>query len=138
MKLEFTTEKKDIERLTRWISCDPHHKGQDAKWWFTGADTSLLCFCFYDDEGPVAYVRIDKEKDFCRLHTQFAPRDEVSKFRLIKAMLRCIPIIEKFCMQHGKGIIFQSNSELLISFMIKKFNFKSVSNSDYKLLFQEG
>jgi hypothetical protein len=134
-----TTTGRDVERLVRWTKLDPYHLDHlDPDFWMTGAKNSLLCFCFCDTEGPVVYVRIDKEGNLCRLHTQFPPRDDVSKLRLVKAMLKCFLIVEHFCKQHGEGIIFSSESDLLISFMIKKFRFEAAGNNDYKLLFQEG
>lgn len=135
MKLVPSSE-DDIERLSRWIKYDPYHKDcLDPNWWLTGA--GLLSFCFHDDEGPVAYVRLDakNEDGFIRLHTQFAPRDEVSKVRLVEAMLRFIPILQYMCRkQGGNGIIFQSVSLSLIEFMKNKFGFQPAGGDDYILL----
>jgi hypothetical protein len=132
MKLTPSTN-KDIDRLSKWIESDPYHKDYlDPYWWITGAEGSWLSFCLEDNEGPLCYVRLDEERDgLIRLHTQFAPREEVTKIRLIKGMLKCVPIVQEFCEWHGSGVIFQSTSSLLIDFMKRKFNFEDVGQTDF-------
>jgi len=131
---------QDIERLSRWIKADPYHKDcLNPQWWLTG--NGILCFCLQDDIGPVAYVRLDAEdlEGLIRLHTQFAPRDEVLKLRLIKAMLKCVPIVQEFCKQRGgNGIVFQSVNPLLIDFMKRKFGFQPAGDDDYILSLKVG
>lgn len=140
MKLTPSTE-QDIEILKRWSEqdIDLTHCRIDPAWWLTGAEGSLLSFCLQDEDGPVAYVRLDKKRPdgLIRLHTQFAPREEVAKLRLAKGMLKCVPVVQDFCKQQGgSGIIFQSSSPLLIDFMKRKFGFQSAGSNDYVLLFQ--
>ena len=134
MKLTPSTE-KDIERLSKWIESDPYHKDYlDPYWWVTGAEGSLLSFCLEDSTGPLCYFRLDQKRadGFIRLHIQFAPREEVTKIRLVKGLLKCIPIMQQFCRaQNGSGIIFQSVSPLLIDFGKRKFGFKSAGGDDY-------
>jgi hypothetical protein len=132
MKLTQTTE-QDIERLVRWIEADPYHKDcLNPYWWLTGM--GVFAFCLQDKEGPLSYVRLD-EKDsdgLIRLHTQFGPVEEVSKSRLVVGMLDCIPVVQQFCKdQNGTGIIFQSVSPSLISFMKKKFRFEDFGQDDF-------
>jgi hypothetical protein len=141
MKLVPSTE-QDIERLTAWIEADPYHKDcLNPMWWLTGADHGcLLAFRLDDDHGALCYVRLDQEvlSSRIRLHTQFAPIEQVSKLRLVKGMLKCIPVIEDFCTkQNASGIIFQSVSPLLIDFMDRKFGFKPAGGDDYLLKFED-
>lgn len=132
MKLAHTTE-LDVEHLARWIAQDPYHQDcLNPYWWMTGL--GVLAFCLRDKEGPLAYVRLDEKNadGLIRLHTQFGPREEVSKSRLVAGMLQCIPIVQQFCIeQSGKGIIFQSVSPSLIGFMKKKFNFEDFNQDDF-------
>lgn len=138
MKLIPSTE-QDITTLTQWIQNDPYHKDYlDPLWWLTGADGTLLAFCLTDDQGAICFVRLDEKNDnTIRLHCQFAPRDQVSKIRLLKGMLKCIPVVQSFCRNEGaSGIVFQSVNPLLIDFMKRKFGFEHVSQNDY--LWQAG
>jgi hypothetical protein len=137
------SDDKDVERLLRWIALDEFHRDLPLNpyFWLTAAHGSLLAFRLDDNDGPLCYVRLD-EKDSLgeiRLHTQFAPRDEVSKLRLVKGMLQCIPMVLYECRrQHAAGIIFESVSPTLIGFMSKKFGFKPAGGTDYILPLQEG
>jgi hypothetical protein len=135
MRLAHSTE-QDVPQIQEWIKLDPHHKEHDPKWWLTG--NGLLSFVLLDDKGPLCYVRLDKEDNMVRLHTQFGPREEVNKIRLIKGMLHCIPIVISFSMgqRDVTGVVFSSVSESLIFFMEKKYDFKSVGNDDYVLDFE--
>lgn len=136
MKLVPSTE-QDIDILSRWIEFDKYHDNVDPHWWLTGADGSLLSFCVQDEIGCVAYVRLDEKQDsLIRLHTQFGPREEVSKIRLVESMDKCIPMIRQFCEQHDAGVIFQSTSPSLIHFMEMKFQFKPAGGNDYVLPLQ--
>jgi hypothetical protein len=132
----------DRERLERWIKEDPYHKDfLHPFWWLTGRDGTLLCFRLDDFDGPLCYVRLDEKlpDGTIRLHTQFAPREEVSKLRLVKGMLKCIPIILHVCrQQHAVSIVFQSVSPTLIGFMQKKFGFQPAGGTDYMLPLQAG
>ena len=134
---------KDIATLRYWmdVDIDPTHHCADPFWWITGSEGSLLCFCTQDSEGPLCYVRLDpKDSDgLIRLHTQFAPRDQVSKLRLVGAMLKCFPMVQLFCRQQsGSGIIFQSTSMSLIDFMKRKFGFEQFSQDQFIWRTKEG
>jgi hypothetical protein len=141
IKLSPSTE-QDIERLTAWIKSDPYHKDcLNPIWWLTGVEGSLLSFRLDDDHGPLCYVRLDQDilTGLIRLHTQFAPRQDVSKLRLVRGMLKCVPIVEKFSReQKASGIVFQSTSPLLIDFMKKKFEFQPAGGDDYLFPLQAG
>jgi hypothetical protein len=139
MKLTSSTG-QNIEQLSAWIAADPDHSGEmSAEWWVTGSEGSLLAFRLDDACGPLCYVRLD-EKDsngLIRLHTQFAPRQQVSKVRLIKGMLWCVPVVQKFCeQQNSSNIIFQSSNTLLVGFMKRKFRVQLAGGSDYILPLQ--
>ena len=77
---------EDLEQLNEWILHDPYHFHQgQPEWWLTGND-NLLAFCLMDETGPICYVRLDMEKEYVRIHTQFAPESVVGKRRLVAAM----------------------------------------------------
>lgn len=128
--------KDDISQLAEWIEADPwHHNQGQPEWWLTG--NGALSFCLQDDKGPLCYVRLDQEGELIRLHTQFAPYDEVNKIRLVRGMIKCLPMVEKFARDSkANGIIFKSSSAGLIQFMKKwNKNFKEAQNDDYVLTF---
>jgi hypothetical protein len=136
MKFTESTE-NDIEQLTEWIQNDPYHRDcLDPYWWLTGQ--GLLSFCIQDSNGPTMYVRLDKDGELLRLHTQFAPESEVSKLRVIKSILRSLPKIELIARAYNlKGFIFKSTSLSLINFMKNKFGFIPVNSEDYQMLFED-
>ena len=139
MKFESSTE-QDIEQLQRWIDIDLYHKNLFVPtWWLTGAPGSLLSFRLDDSKGTVCYVRVNKYEHYCRLYIQFAPEQEVSKVRLVKALLKMIPMIAEYCKkQDVEGVIFESVSPTLIAFGKKVFGFQPVGGNDYMLQFQAG
>lgn len=129
---------KDLPRIEDWIDHDFFHfQKMAADWWIGGADCVLSCRVD-DHEGPVMYMKADKEKELVRLHVQFAPESVVSKRRVIHAILDGFPrfvwVMKTFPI---KGIIFESVNDLLISFMKKKLSFASCGGDDYLLQFQE-
>lgn len=135
MKLTESTL-SDIKQLTEWIASDSYHKVQgQAEWWLTG-NGGLLSFCLQDEKGPLCYVRLDAPYEgLVRLHTQFGPIEEVSKIRLVRGMLKCIPIVIDFSKNQGAlGIIFNSVSPTLIAFM-SKYGFRPTEDDDFVLLF---
>lgn len=136
IKLVDTTE-SDVSQIEEWASEDVYHQTVlNGHWWLTGQ--GLLSFALLDETGPLAFVRLDHPVDgYVRLHTQFGPRDEVNKLRLIKGMLKCVPIVLNFAKsQKIKGIVFESISPSLIVFMEKKFGFVRAEGTDYKLDFE--
>ena len=136
MKLSPTTE-KDIPTITDWIAADPDHRDDqtDPEWYLTGY--GALAFHVADDNGPLFFVRLDIEGNMLRLVTQFAPESEVSKNRLVTALLSTgIPAIIKFAKRKEyRGIVFESTTESLIKFMDKQ-GFKPVGADDYALTFE--
>jgi len=128
----------DVEQIKEWTLHDPYHFHQDQpEWWLTEAEGSLLAFCLMDDRGPLTYVRLDTEGEYVRIHTQFAPEAVVSKRRLVVGMIGAINmLISLFSGEGRKGLIFNSVNPSLISFMDKKFGFKSVGENDYRLDFE--
>ena len=134
--MKFTaTTRDDIDQIREWINADPFHQIMAPEWWLTGEGT--LSFCLQDDTGPICFLRFDDEDGLLRMNTQFGPEEEVSKKRLITAILNQFPpFIERIKAQHFKGIVFESTSENLINFM-KKIGFKNLSGDDYVLMFEE-
>lgn len=139
MKFTESTE-SDIEQLSEWIKADPYHKDcLNPYWWLTG-NGGLLSYCLQDNRGPTMYVRLDKENDLLRLHTQFSPESEVSKLRVVKSLLWALPKMEVIAHENNlKGFIYKSVSPSLIDFMKKKFGFVSAdSDNDYQMMFEQG
>lgn len=137
MKLENSTA-DDVEKLTRWIQADPYHKDcLNPVWWLTGQ--GFQSFRLDDSVGATMYVRLDKDvEDLLRIHIQFGPESEVSKSRVVKAIIKTLPVIAQFAKTVGmKGLIYRSVSKSLINFLQIKFGFTPVgSDSDYKLPFE--
>jgi hypothetical protein len=121
----------DIEQLTEWIKADPYHKDcLDPYWWLTGE--GLLSYCLLDSQGPTMYVRLDLDGSALRIHTQFAPLQEVSKVRVVKSLLWALPRMKEVAIQNNlKDFVFKSTSPDLIQFMFKKFAFVGIGNDDY-------
>jgi hypothetical protein len=136
MKLSESTE-QDIEQLTEWIRHDPYHKDcLNPTWWLTG--NGALSYCLMDSKGPTMYVRTEIDGWKLRLHTQFAPLSVVDKTRVMKAIIWAIPVMEKFAKDNGlSGLVYQSTSPSLISFMQIKFGFVLAGNSDFVMVFRE-
>lgn len=124
----------DIPRIKEWASADIYHKDQNLpEWWVTG--NGLLAFVLHDEKGPVFYVRLD-DGEYARLSVQFAPVEIVPKRRLVRTMIQCLPRLIEITKRHGnKGLIFDSESPSLISFM-EKFGFLR-ENDRYLLSFGE-
>jgi hypothetical protein len=128
---------EDIPQLTEWIANDPYHFHQgQPEWWITGAEHSLLSFCLMDARGPLAYVRLDREGEYIRIHTQFAPKSVVSNRRLVVGMIGAVKKLEEVYYLQAKGFVFNSVSANLIAFMGNHLNFTSVGNDDYQLDFE--
>jgi hypothetical protein len=129
MKLLNSTE-ADIEQLTEWIKADPYHEHNiNPTWWLTGS--GLLSYCIQDSIGPTMYVRIDAENGLMRIHTQFAPESEVSKLRVVKCLIKALPVMEFHGRKMGMtGFVYKSTSESLIEFMQKKFGFTPTGSDD--------
>lgn len=131
------TTPMDIERLKQWIESDPYHRGTDPLFWMTG--NGLLSFRVEDQKGTTMYIRLDKDDNLLRIHTQFAPENQVSKLRTVKSLILGFPKIE--CVARANsldGYVFGSYSPDLILFMVRKFGFTPISDGDYRLLFEDG
>lgn len=127
----------DIDQLSEWIKVDPYHKNSlDPLWWLTG--NGFLSYCLQDSKGPTMYVRLDRDNDLMRLHTQFAPESEVSKLRVVKSLLWALPKMETLARHEDlKGFVFKSTNPSLIDFMFRKFSFVSIGNDDFVLHFEQ-
>jgi hypothetical protein len=136
MRLEVSTI-ADVQRISDWTQVDEYHRENNVPaWWLTG--NGSLAFRLDDDEGPVVYIRVD-EGDLYRLHCQFAPRDVVSKRRLISSMMGIFPWVSEYAKSRGaKGVVFNSGSPSLARFM-KKLGFEPSweKYGDYVLKFEE-
>lgn len=133
------TIKSDLDLIRRWIDCDPFHneeKRHSAEWMLTPG--GLLSFTLEDSEGSICFVRFDADVDLVRFATQFGPSEEVSKRRLITAMLSTgLPALYLFAKKNKyKGVVYESTSETLIRFMATQ-GFKRDKDNDYLLFFEE-
>jgi hypothetical protein len=131
------TVQSDLETIERWKQLDDIHKDDPEcipEYLLTGR--GLLCFCLTDDIGPLCFVRLDKDEDLVRLATQFGPKQETSKRRLVMAMLKVgIPSVILFAKnKHFKGVVFKSNRPKLIKFMTGQ-GFIPQPDNDYILRF---
>lgn len=132
---------EDVPQLKEWIAHDPYHFHQgQSEWWLTGMEGSLLAFLLTDERGPLTFVRLDREGEHVRIHTQFAPRAEVSQRRLVAGMIQCLDaLVMRATVEGFKGMIFNSINPSLISFMGKRFGFKRLDKTDdYVLRFEQG
>jgi len=135
MTIKFTpTTTEDIPQLQEWIAADPWHQGQTPEFWLTGAPNSLLAFCLQDDRGPVLYARVD-QGDPATLHTQFAPVEVVSKGRLVRGMLKAMPVLFNHVKTKASAIVFESVSPTLIVFMLRAGFVRVEDTDDYNLEF---
>lgn len=126
----------DVPQIAEWTAIDPYHYRQcQPEWWLTGNE-NLLAFILMDVRGPLTFVRLDEEGEYIRIHTQFAPRTEVSRARLLVGMVECMDKLIALYKLDRKGMIFNSVSPTLIAFMGKRFGFKSVGDNDYRLDFE--
>jgi hypothetical protein len=89
-----------------------------------------------DGKGPLAYVRLDAEGEYARIHTQFAPESIVSKRRLIVGMIQAVKSLIEYYRSGRKGLVFNSVNPSLVAFMSKHLGFKSIGQDDYRLDFE--
>lgn len=131
------TLQADVPQIAAWIEADPDHQNKmHPDWWLTGNDC-VFAGRAEDDEGVVLYIRLDREGELARLHTQFGPVEEVSKKRTVKVLLEGFPQIIRGMQTEGfKGIVFESTSANLIKFMTS-FGFSYRDCNDYVLSFKE-
>src|ERR1700733_3397906 len=91
----------------------------------------LLSYRLDDAWSTLCYVRVNEEPDYLRLHTQFAPRDLVSRSRIVAGMLFAIPMMTELAAVMGKsGLVTESVSPNLIR-CLQRLGFDSVGNNDY-------
>jgi hypothetical protein len=136
MKFTDSTE-QDIQQLSEWIQQDPYHRDcLNPRWWLTGQ--GLQSFCLQDSIGPTMYIRLDDEKPLLRIHIQFGPESEVSKSRVVKSIVKALPVVQQFATQNKfDGFIFKSISEPLINFLKIKFGFTPTgTDNDYWMPFE--
>jgi hypothetical protein len=128
--------KEDSELIYQWTALDRYHRERNnPTWWLTG-NGGLLSFVWTDEEGKVFFCRLDPNEKLLRISVQFAPEEVVSKRRLIRAMLKCWPILVQFAKSEKyEGMVFTSVSPLLVKFM-SKLNFKEAEDSDYVFKFE--
>jgi hypothetical protein len=124
---------EDLSLLKSWIAADSWHTNTESpEWWFGG----YISFKLVDDRGVVLFVRFDREGEFVRLHTQFAPPSEVSEKRVALAISDAIPRFSECAKVDGvKGIVTESISPKLIAFLCARLGFQLDSGTDYVLLF---
>lgn len=131
----------DVPQIDEWIKLDPYHHEQGRPEWWLGRG-ALVAFCVSDNVGPLTFCRLDAEDGYVRIHTQFAPEEEVSKARLIAGFDEAMPQLIALHQDKGlwspvwKGMIFKSINPSLIAFMDKRYGFKSVGDDDYRLDFE--
>lgn len=127
----------DTVILADWIEQDIFHFGKMKAGWWLPTTGNLLACCVEDEKGPVMYLRVDADMDKVRLNIQFAPEEQVSKRRVVRAVLDGFPrLVEVAKSYKVKGMIFESVNEPLIQFM-KSQGFEHCNGDDYLLQFQE-
>jgi hypothetical protein len=132
-----TSAQENVAQIEEWTAFDPYHFRQSQpEWWLTDAAGSLVAFCLMDEKGPLAYVRLDAEGEYVRIHTQFAPESIVSKRRLVVGMIECMKQLINFNKPLAKGMVFNSVNPALAAFMEKHLGFKPVGQDDYRLDFE--
>jgi len=134
--INFVKTTTDVLLLQSWIDADPSHSVKEAAdWWVFGG---YLHFKLVDEQGTTMFVRFDREGDLLRLHTQFAPVEEVSETRVAKAISQAIPEFSSYAkLDNVAGIITESSSPKLIAFLCGRLGFKSHGNDNYVLVFDQ-
>lgn len=131
-----TTTKDDLPLIADWINDDIYHRGiVSPDFFLTG--NGYLSFCFSDGKGPVLFVRSDREDDMLRLSIQFGPEDEVSRSRIVKAILLFYPVLAGRSKQDGmKGVVFNTLNSSLADFAKSALSFEAADNNDFVYRFQ--
>jgi hypothetical protein len=123
--------KSDKEQIERWCKADidPAHHNIKPDFFYTGE--TFLTFKITDDIGTVLFVRSEcySEEPIAVLHLQFPPESEVSKRRLIHAILVVFPTFMGELKENFSAVNFTSTSQKLIGFF-RKLGFKSVLGTD--------
>lgn len=132
------TTTDDFDQISSAINADPWHQGQNPEFWLTGAAGSLLSFTLLDDAGTVFFVRCDEPQNgVVRLHVQFRPEREVPKGRLVRAMLRTMPVLFRHLATKADALIFESTSPDLIKFFQRHGFWNIPTTNDFVLLFED-
>lgn len=118
------TEIQDLVMVTGWTLQDPVHKNIAPAFWTEPAvENKHVCYVIEDEEGPVIFVRQEREGNNLRLHTQFPPD---SRKRVAASLERAYPFVKEWALEHKiEAIVFESESPTLIRFMAR-FGFKAV------------
>jgi hypothetical protein len=95
------------------------HEGTSPLFWLTGNDC-LFAARLEDEEGLVAYTRVDEMPDSYFVHVQFGPEDIVSKKRVALGLSAGIKIVSDLAKANGKKkVLTQSENPPLVGFLHK-------------------
>lgn len=111
------TQEEDLVRIASWTMRD-FSKSRDVSFdfWLTGR--GLLSGRINDSMGPTMYFCFKEDDGVARLHTLFAPEEEVSKLRIARVLIKAFPVLAKEIKSLGfKSIVFESINSPLIKFM---------------------
>lgn len=127
----------DEPLIQRWVDADPWHpEGDPEHWWVIGG---YLHFKVMDEDGVVAFVRLDREGDLLRFHTKFAPVEEVNEKRVARAIINTISGVKPYAItDHVEGFIIASVAPKLVAFLCKNLGFKPDVSDNVKMMFGEG
>lgn len=116
------TVPEDIVRISDWITQDEKHRDISASF-FTESDFGISSYTIEDEQGPVIFVRQEREtEEVTRLHTQFPPNDRI---RVVTALNEAYPLVAEDARARGfKQIRFESQSVALVRFMFR-FGFRA-------------
>lgn len=130
------TTVEDLDLARRWTMRDPAHAGiLPPSFWLQqtdGRDSFLLS----DDQGPVFFFKMHLEsRTAVRIFIQFPPGGSIhfrraSEKRTAKGLIAGMDWLEKMLAPNGvTEIFFDSASETLISFCVKRLGF--VEDGEY-------
>jgi hypothetical protein len=122
---------EDLPQITAWQGCDKWHEHNESpNWWLTGLDSNLSVLFTTrvdDEEGTLAYVRIDEEGDGAyRLWTIFSP--DVPTKRMAVGIVEFLKMLKMLATDNHRSIRTQTKNPKLQTFLMAGLGFKEAGD----------
>lgn len=128
------TDETDETFAIHWTLADPDHKDITRPDFWLEQSAQRDSYVLLDGEGRVFFLKLHRiDKTTIELHIQFPPEDTREQtLRVAKALIVGLDWLEGELRKHGiRHLAFDSHSQRLISFAIKKLHF--LKTEDFRL-----
>lgn len=135
-------ERGDFDLASAWTEADPHHRSTVLPEFWLEQCPGRDSYLFLDQEGPLFFFKMilfiwssrDRAKieKRCQLHIQFSPRMEEKheRQRVMRGLREGLAWLEAMLKQcQVKELFFDSRSESLVDFTVKRLGFEQVGET---------